>query len=79
LLNTPDKHLEVNDNIFITSDDVIKILHIPKSTLDVLCHQKRIPFYKPAKRRLFIKSEIIEWVKESRFEGRNKRKLDNDL
>lgn len=75
-----ENNISNSNNEFLTSEEVIKLLRLnSKSTLNMLCHEKRIPYYKPAKQRLFIKSEILEWIKKSGFKARSKRKLNNDM
>ncbi|MEG0915655.1 MAG: helix-turn-helix domain-containing protein [Myroides sp.] len=62
------KDLYINNKDLLSSSDVLKILNISESLLFKLTSKKLLPHYKPTNGRLFfIKSELIDWVKEHRI------------
>ena len=62
------KDLYINNKDLLSSSDVVKILNISESLLFKLTSKKLLPHYKPTNGRLFfIKSELIDWVKEHRI------------
>lgn len=51
---------------FLTLKEASKFLKISVATLNRFMREERIPSYKVGGRRLFDKTEIIEWVKKHR-------------
>lgn len=64
LATQEDKNSELE--LPITIDEVSRITSLTKSTLYKYCQDNRIPFYKKANRNFFFRSEIIDWIKESK-------------
>jgi len=62
----PDKYL--------TIDEVVDLIRLEKPTIYKLVAKRQIPYSKPphTKKLLFLKSELIEWLKS----GRRKPKVD---
>jgi len=55
------------DKTILTSEDVMQMTGIKKSTLDYYCWKKKIPYYQPTgRKRFFKKEEVIEF-----FTGQN--------
>ena len=54
------------DTEFIGIEEAAKFLKLKKSTIYQLVFKRQIPFYKCTKKLLFIKSELIEWVRKDR-------------
>jgi len=50
----------------ITVEEASAFLNMPVNTIYSLTSSKKIPCFKPGKNLLFYKSELTEWVKESR-------------
>lgn len=46
--------------------EAAEFLGIPKNTLYMLTSKEKINSYKPAKHLLFLRQELIEWVKKGR-------------
>lgn len=55
----------MNDQ-FITIDEAAKFLGMSKPTVYGYTCKRKIPFYKPSHRVLFLKSELIEWMQQFR-------------
>jgi excisionase family DNA binding protein len=51
---------------FLTLKEASKFLRISVATLNRFMREEKIPSYKVGGRRLFDKTELIEWVKEHR-------------
>lgn len=49
---------------YMDTGQVADYLAVPKKRVDNLCSQSRIPFRKDGGRRIFIKREIDEWVRQ---------------
>lgn len=54
---------------FIGTETACEILHLSNSRIYALVQDGRIPFYKPGKNLLFLKSELLEWLRQSRRNG----------
>lgn len=54
---------------FIGTESACEILHLSSSRIYALVQEGRIPFYKPGKSLLFLKSELLDWLKQSRRNG----------
>lgn len=54
---------------FIGTETACEILHLSSSRIYALVQEGRIPFYKPGKSLLFLKSELLDWLKQSRRNG----------
>lgn len=54
---------------FIGTETACEILHLSSSRIYALVQEGRIPFYKPGKSLLFLKSELLDWLKQSRRSG----------
>lgn len=54
---------------FIGTEEACEILHLSTSRIYALAQKGRIPFYKPGKSLLFLKSELLEWLKQSGRKG----------
>lgn len=54
---------------FIGTEIACEILHLSSSRIYALVQEGRIPFYKPGKNLLFLKSELLEWLRQSRRNG----------
>lgn len=54
---------------FIGTEAAREILHLSSSRIYALVQEGRIPFYKPGKSLLFLKSELLEWLRQSRRDG----------
>lgn len=66
------KHLESIDNEILESkevlslDDACKLLNLSKSRIYKLARKSDIPHYKPQRKLMFLRSELIDWIKKSR-------------
>lgn len=54
---------------FIGTEEAKNILHLSTSRIYALVSEGRIPFYKPGKSLLFLKSELLDWLKQSHRKG----------
>ena len=54
---------------FILIDAAAETVHLSIHRIRALAQTGRIPHYKPGKELLFLRSELIEWVKQSRHKG----------
>lgn len=54
---------------FIGTEAACEVLHLSVSRIYALVQQGRIPFYKPGKNLLFLKSELQDWLKQSARTG----------
>jgi excisionase family DNA binding protein len=54
----PDEYLNVKQ--------VSELIGLEESTIYALTSQRRIPHYKPSKKLLFSKHEILDWLKDYR-------------
>ena len=52
----------------LNADQASEYLGLKKELIYKLTHTKKIPFYKPTGHILFRKSELDEWVNESRVQ-----------
>lgn len=59
---------EVTEDKFMTMEEAAAFLGISKGTLNNLCCQHRITFFKPFRRRLFKKEDLIKVVTEAKNE-----------
>ncbi len=66
------KKFASEEDVFLSIDEVAKFIKLTKPTVYGLVHQKNIPFHKKGKRLYFLKSEILNWIKE----GKSKTKSD---
>lgn len=49
---------------YMSTEDVARYLHWPIKRIDNLCAQRRIPFHKDGGRRVFVRHEIDDWVRQ---------------
>lgn len=54
---------------FIGTETACEILHLSSSRIYALVQEGRLPFYKPGKNLLFLKSELLDWLRQSRRNG----------
>lgn len=57
------KEIEKKDETFMTREEVAKMLHINLVTLWRYTKYKRIPYYKVGSKLLFLKNEIIDFIR----------------
>ena len=65
-----DINLQDSEDI-LDAEACAKLISIEVQTLYGYTHRKEIPFYKPGKKLIFIKSEIIDWIKTNRHKTKN--------
>lgn len=51
---------------FLTLKEVARILRVSVVTMNRFMREEKIPSYKVGGRRLFDKSEVIQWVRDHR-------------
>ena len=61
----------MENNDFINVKDVAELLKISVYQVYHLTATRQIPHYKPGKKIFFLKSELIEWIKQSRVATMN--------
>ena len=54
---------------FILIDAAAETVHLSIHRIRALAQTGRIPHYKPGKELLFLRSELLDWVKQSRHKG----------
>jgi excisionase family DNA binding protein len=59
------------EDAFLSIDEASKIVNLSKATIYGLTHQKEIPFHKRGKRLYFLKSEILQWIKNGKQESKS--------
>ena len=64
-MNIVEKSGNMTDENFLNIDEAAKFLGIQRSTLYKYTCFKIVPHYKPGKKLYFVKSELIDWVKNS--------------
>lgn len=47
-------------------DETSKMIHLAKPTIYGLTHRNSIPFHKQGKKLYFLKSEIMDWIKNGK-------------
>ncbi|MFV8441866.1 helix-turn-helix domain-containing protein [Flavobacterium sp. LB2P44] len=60
-----------DEDAFLSIDETAKIINLSKATIYGLTHQKEIPFHKRGKRLYFLKSEILQWIKNGKRESKS--------
>jgi excisionase family DNA binding protein len=60
-----EKSGNMTDENFLNIDEAANFLGIRRSTLYKYTCFKRVPHYKPGKKLYFVRSELIDWVKNS--------------
>jgi excisionase family DNA binding protein len=63
------------DPEFLTINEASRFLKISASTFNRLFRKENIPSYKIGGRRLFEKTELVEWVKQHKSQATTKRRM----
>lgn len=69
--NTEDLSKEISDRLKVICEEVMDIdalcafIHLDKPTIYALTSQRRIPHTKPTGKLLFLKSDIVKWLKDN--------------
>lgn len=67
----------MKDKRFLTSKETAEYLDIPMQTLNQLCCQRKITYYRAGKRRYFDISDIHEYIMRQRIPaGSSKKRID---
>ena len=61
-----NKLQSVNEKPFINIEEAAVLLDIARQTIYQMVSKRQIPFYKRSKRLYFKKSELIDWITDSR-------------
>ena len=56
----------VHEKPFLNIDEAAALLDIARQTIYQMVSKRQIPFYKRSKRLYFKKSELIDWITDSR-------------
>ena len=72
------KHLELStkkntihkEDVFLSIEEVAKLLKLSKYTIYGLVHKNSICYHKRGRRLYFLKSEILEWLKAGKREDK---------
>lgn len=54
------------EDVFLTIEEVAKLISLSKYTIYGLVHKNRIPYHKKSRRLRFLKSEILDWLKSGK-------------
>lgn len=69
--NTEETSKEISERLKLIFEEVMDIdalcafIHLDKPTIYALTSQRRIPHTKPTGKLLFLKSEILHWLKDN--------------
>lgn len=51
---------------YLGMDEAARYLDLPKNTLYVFCHERRIPYSKRGKKNYFLRADLDEWMASNR-------------
>lgn len=67
-----------DEDAFLSIEETAKIVNLTKATIYGLTHQKVIPYHKRGTRLYFLKSEILQWIRNGKTESKSELELRAD-
>lgn len=67
---SPKKNTIHKEDVFLSIEEVAKLLKLSKYTIYGLVHKNTIPYHKRSRRLYFLKSEILDWLKTGKREDK---------
>ena len=59
------------EDVFLTIDETANLIHLSKYTIYGLVHKNSIPYHRRSRRLYFLKSEILNWLKNGKREDKS--------
>ena len=69
--------LKKEEDLFLNIEEAAKLIHLSKYTIYGLVHRNAICYYKRGRRLYFLKSEILDWLKNGKRE--DKTSIQNEV